>query len=206
MSGILVPDSGKCEILGLTPWRSREQHVRRIGVVFGQRTQLWWDVPVIDSFDLLKEIYRIPQEAYARSKEELVEAFGIGSLLDVPVRQLSLGQKMRCELVASLLHQPAVLFLDEPTIGLDATSKLAVRDFIRKINRDRGTTVILTTHDMDDIETLCSRVIEASGHASVTAFLQCSVAARRVLNTPYALGHDLDHNNALVLLVARLFV
>jgi ABC-2 type transport system ATP-binding protein len=159
MSGILVPDSGTCEIMGLTPWRRRVEHVRRIGVVFGQRTQLWWDVPVIDSFELLRDVYRIPARVYETSKDELVEALQIGSLLDVPVRQLSLGQKMRCELAASLLHRPSVLFLDEPTIGLDAVSKLAVRRFIRKINQERGTTVILTTHDMDDIESLCSRVI-----------------------------------------------
>ena len=159
MSGILVPDSGSCQVLGLTPWKNRVHHVRQIGVVFGQRTQLWWDVPVIDSFELLRDIYRLPDGVYRNSRDELVEALGIGSLLDVPVRQLSLGQKMRCELAASLLHRPAVLFLDEPTIGLDAVSKLAVRKFIRTINRERGTTVILTTHDMDDIESLCSRVI-----------------------------------------------
>jgi ABC-2 type transport system ATP-binding protein len=159
MSGILVPDSGSCLILGLTPWKSRIQHVRRIGVVFGQRTQLWWDVPVIDSFELLRDIYRMPDADYRRSKDELVEALAIGPLLDMPVRQLSLGQKMRCELAASLLHRPPVLFLDEPTVGLDAISKLAVRRFIQNINRERRTTVILTTHDMDDIESLCSRVI-----------------------------------------------
>jgi ABC-2 type transport system ATP-binding protein len=159
MSGILVPDAGSCLILGLTPWKSRIQHVRRIGVVFGQRTQLWWDVPVIDSFELLRDIYRIPDADYRKSKDELVEALAIGPMMDMPVRQLSLGQKMRCELAASLLHRPQVLFLDEPTVGLDAVSKLAVRRFIQTINRERRTTVILTTHDMDDIESLCSRVI-----------------------------------------------
>lgn len=159
MSGILVPDAGSCRILGLTPWKSRIRHVRRIGVVFGQRTQLWWDVPVIDSFELLRDIYRLPDSDYRRSKDELVEALAIGALLDMPVRQLSLGQKMKCELAASLLHRPPVLFLDEPTVGLDAVSKLAVRRFIQTINRERRTTVILTTHDMDDIESLCSRVI-----------------------------------------------
>ncbi len=159
LSGILVPDSGKCEILGRTPWRQRKEHVRHIGVVFGQRTQLWWDVPVIDSFDLLKDIYRIPQQSYTRMKDELVDVLSLQTLLEMPVRQLSLGQKMRCELAASLLHQPPILFLDEPTIGLDAVSKIAVRDFIRKINRERKVTVILTTHDMDDIEALCSRIM-----------------------------------------------
>jgi ABC-2 type transport system ATP-binding protein len=159
MSGILVPDSGRCEILGQIPWKQRIKHVRNIGVVFGQRTQLWWDVPVIESFDLLKDIYRIPLPEYQQMKDELTEVLSLESLLDVPVRQLSLGQKMRCELAASLLHRPPVLFLDEPTIGLDAVSKIAVRDFIRRINRDRNVTVILTTHDMDDIEALCSRIM-----------------------------------------------
>ncbi len=159
MSGILVPDSGKCEVLGRTPWKQRKEHVRNIGVVFGQRTQLWWDVAVIESFDLLKDIYRVPRIDYLKMKDELVEVLSLDSLLNMPVRQLSLGQRMRCELAASLLHQPPVLFLDEPTIGLDAVSKIAVRDFIRKINRDRNVTVILTTHDMDDIEALCSRIM-----------------------------------------------
>jgi len=159
MSGIMVPDSGRCEVLGRTPWKLRQEHVRHIGVVFGQRTQLWWDVPVIDSFDLLRDIYRIPQHSYTRAKDELIEVLSLQSLLGIPVRQLSLGQKMRCELAASLLHQPPILFLDEPTIGLDAISKIAVRDFIRKMNSERRVTVILTTHDMDDIEALCSRIM-----------------------------------------------
>lgn len=159
MSGILVPDSGKCEILGRSPWLRRKEHVQQIGVVFGQRSQLWWDVPVIDSFDLLRDIYRVPEAAYRKMKDELVEVLGLQSLLSIPVRQLSLGQKMRCELAASLLHQPPILFLDEPTIGLDAVSKLAVRSFIERMNRERQVTVILTTHDMDDIEALCSRLM-----------------------------------------------
>lgn len=159
MSGIMVPDSGKCEVLGHTPWTRRKEHVMNIGVVFGQRTQLWWDVPVIDSFDLLKDIYRVPQITYRKTKDELVEVLSLQSLLGVPVRQLSLGQKMRCELAASLLHQPPILFLDEPTIGLDAVSKIAVRDFIKRINQARKVTVILTTHDMDDIEALCTRIM-----------------------------------------------
>jgi ABC-2 type transport system ATP-binding protein len=159
MSGILVPDSGKCEIMGRTPWKQRQEHVKRIGVVFGQRTQLWWDVPVVDSFDLLKDIYKIPLSSYIKMKDELVEVLSLQSIIETPVRQLSLGQKMRCELAASLLHQPPILFLDEPTIGLDAVSKIAVRDFIRKINNEKNVTVILTTHDMDDIEALCSRIM-----------------------------------------------
>jgi ABC-2 type transport system ATP-binding protein len=159
ISGILVPDSGKCRVLGRTPWTQRKEHVKHIGVVFGQRTQLWWDVPVIDSFDLLKDVYRIPEASYARMKDELVETLALQSLLYMPVRQLSLGQKMRCELAASLLHQPPILFLDEPTIGLDAVSKIAVRDFIKRMNDEKNVTVILTTHDMDDIEALCSRIM-----------------------------------------------
>ncbi|MBN2238501.1 MAG: ATP-binding cassette domain-containing protein [Dehalococcoidales bacterium] len=159
MSGILNPDSGKCEVLGQVPWKQRKSHVKNIGVVFGQRTQLWWDVPVVESFDLLKDIYKIPAEDYRRTKDELTEVMSLENLLDMPVRQLSLGQRMRCELVASLLHSPPVLFLDEPTIGLDAVSKLAVRDFIKRINREKKVTVILTTHDMDDIEALCSRIM-----------------------------------------------
>ena len=159
LSSILVPDSGRCEVAGRVPWRDRIAHVRDIGVVFGQRTQLWWDLPVAESFDLLREIYRVPADAHQRSRDELVDRLDLGPLLDVPVRQLSLGQRMRCDLAAALLHSPSTLFLDEPTIGLDAVSKLAIRDFIRMINRERGVTVILTTHDMDDIEALCSRII-----------------------------------------------
>ena len=159
LSGILVPNSGRCEVLGNVPWKNRISHVKNIGVVFGQRSQLWWDLPVIDSFELLKDIYNIPEAQYKATKDELVERLNLSQILEVPVRQLSLGQRMRCEISASLLHTPPLLFLDEPTIGLDAVSKLAVRDFIKGLNKKRGTTVILTTHDMDDIEALCSRVM-----------------------------------------------
>jgi ABC-2 type transport system ATP-binding protein len=159
LSGILVPDSGRCEVMGRVPWKERIEHVRRIGVVFGQRTQLWWDLPVAESFELLRDIYRVQQADYLRARDELVTLLYLEPLLDVPVRQLSLGQRMRCDLAAALLHAPPILFLDEPTIGLDAVSKLAVRDFVKRLNRERGVTVILTTHDMDDIEALCTRVI-----------------------------------------------
>ena len=159
LSGILVPDGGTCEVDGVTPWRERVRRVRNIGVVFGQRTQLWWDLPVAESFDLLREIYRVPPAEHRRTRDELVAALGLANLLNVPVRQLSLGQRMRCDLAASLLHRPRVLFLDEPTIGLDAEAKLALRDHIKTINRDRGVTVILTTHDLADIEALCRRVL-----------------------------------------------
>ena len=159
MSGILVPDSGRCEVLGRVPWKERIEHVRNIGVVFGQRTQLWWDLPVIESFELLREIYDISISDYKHVFDELITILSLQELLDVPVRQLSLGQRMRCDLVASLLHSPPILFLDEPTIGLDAVSKLAVRAFIKRLNAENGVTVILTTHDMDDIEALCSRIM-----------------------------------------------
>ena len=159
LSGILTPDGGRCEIDGRCPWKERTRHVREIGVVFGQRSQLWWDVPVIDSFELLRDIYRVPQAEYRRNLDELVELLNLAQLVKTPTRQLSLGQRMRCEIAASLLHSPKILFLDEPTIGLDAVSKLAVRSFIRELNQRRGTTVLLTTHDMQDIEALASRVI-----------------------------------------------
>ncbi len=159
LSGILVPSSGRCEVDGLVPWRDRVRHVARIGVVFGQRTQLWWDLPVVESFDLLRSIYRVDRAGYRRRRDELVDLLALAPLLDTPVRQLSLGQRMRCDLAAALLHAPQLLFLDEPTIGLDAVSKLAMRRFVRQLNRDEGMTVILTTHDMDDIEALAERII-----------------------------------------------
>lgn len=159
LSGILTPDSGTCEVDGRVPWKDRIRHVKEIGVVFGQRSQLWWDVPVIDSFELLKEIYSISDQTYRSNLHELTELLDLGELLRSPARQLSLGQRMRCEIAASLLHNPKILFLDEPTIGLDAVSKLAVRDFIRRQNENHGTTVILTTHDMQDIEALTKRII-----------------------------------------------
>lgn len=159
LSGILVPEAGDVQVFGLTPWKHRIEVVRQIGVVFGQRTQLWWDLPVIESFELLKEIYDIPTALYKRNLDNLIDALQLAKLCDIPVRQLSLGQRMRCDLAASLLHSPKILFLDEPTIGLDAVSKLAVRDFIRTLNRQFNVTVMLTTHDMDDIESLCSRLI-----------------------------------------------
>ncbi len=159
LSGILTPDSGTVLVDGRIPYKNRKEHVSQIGVVFGQRSQLWWDVPVIDSFELLKDIYSIPDTQYKDSLEELAELLNLGEILRTPARQLSLGQRMRCEIAASLLHRPKILFLDEPTIGLDAVSKLAVRDFIRKQNLAHGTTVILTTHDMQDIEALASRII-----------------------------------------------
>jgi len=159
MSGILFPDSGTCVINGRVPWKERKAHVAGIGVVFGQRSQLWWDVPVIDSFELIRDIYRVDRTRYEKNLDQLVEALNISAFLGQSARSLSLGQRMRCELASSLIHSPDILFLDEPTIGLDAVSKLAVRDFILRENRERGLTVLLTTHDMHDIEALASRVI-----------------------------------------------
>ena len=159
MCGILTPDSGLCEIDGRVPWRARVAHVREIGVVFGQRSQLWWDVPVIDSFELIRDIYKVEEKLYRENLDELTSLLDLGEILKTPARSLSLGQRMRCEIAASLLHNPKTLFLDEPTIGLDAVSKIAVRQFIKKLNVRHGTTVILTTHDMQDIEALTERIL-----------------------------------------------
>jgi len=159
MSGILVPDSGDCNIMGYVPWRDRVQYVKNIGVVFGQRSQLWWDVPIVDSFELLRDIYRVPEDNYRKNLNMLTETLNLSEIINTPARQLSLGQRMRCELAASLIHDPKILFLDEPTIGLDAISKIAVRNFIKTINKENNVTVILTTHDMNDIETLANRII-----------------------------------------------
>ena len=159
LSGILTPDGGKAEVGGRVPWLERKAHARHIGVVFGQRSQLWWDVPIADSFSLLRDIYRVPKDQHQKRLEELVEALDLGELMRTPLRLLSLGQRMRAELCGSLLHSPELLFLDEPTIGLDAVSKLALRDFLRRENERYGTTILLTTHDMEDIAALCPRVM-----------------------------------------------
>jgi len=190
LAGILRPDVGRVEIDGRAPWDDRERHVQRIGVVFGQRTQLWWDLPVQEGFDLLRDIYRVDPARYRRTRDELVALLRLAHVLDQPVRQLSLGQRMRAEIAAALLHEPDILFLDEPTIGLDAPSKLAVRDFVRRANRERGTTVLLTTHDMHDIEALAERVI-IIGHGRVladgpTEALRAQVLAERRLVVDFA--------------------
>ena len=159
MCGILTPDNGLCDIGGRIPWKERVAHVKDIGVVFGQRSQLWWDVPVIDSFELIRDIYKVDEKVYKNNLDELSALLDLDELVKTPARSLSLGQRMRCEIAASLLHSPKILFLDEPTIGLDAVSKIAVRQFIKKLNAERGTTVILTTHDMQDIEALTERIL-----------------------------------------------
>lgn len=159
LSGILTPDSGTCVIDGRVPWKDRRAHVSQIGVVFGQRSQLWWDVPVIDSFELIRDIYAVAEDVYKRNLRDLTDLLNLSEILKTPARSLSLGQRMRCEIAASLLHDPRILFLDEPTIGLDAVSKIAVREFVLDMNKRRGTTVILTTHDMQDVEALAQRVL-----------------------------------------------
>lgn len=159
MCGILTPDSGKCKINGLIPYKQRQDYVKDIGVVFGNRSALWWDVPVEDSFELLREIYNIPDEKYIQQRDMLTEMLNIKEIMKRPTRQLSLGQRMRCEIAAAFLHDPKIVFLDEPTIGLDSTSKIAVREFIKKINKEKNTTIILTTHDTGDIEALTKRII-----------------------------------------------
>ncbi|MFH8383011.1 ATP-binding cassette domain-containing protein [Kitasatospora sp. NPDC018058] len=159
LTGILVPSAGRLRVAGVDPARERVALARRIGVVFGQRTTLWWDLPLRDSFELARRIYRIPDRRYRENLGRCVELLDLEGLLDTPVRQLSLGQRMRGDLAAALLHDPQVLYLDEPTIGLDVVSKGKVREFLREVNRDRGTTVLLTTHDLTDIEQLCGRVM-----------------------------------------------
>jgi ABC-2 type transport system ATP-binding protein len=159
LTGILVPSSGHLRVAGLDPSRDRVELTRRIGVVFGQRTTLWWDLPLRDSFELLRRIYRIRPDRYRANLAEFTELLDLAALLDTPVRQLSLGQRMRGDIAAALLHDPEILYLDEPTIGLDVVSKGRLRDFLRRVNREREVTLLLTTHDLQDIEQLCSRVM-----------------------------------------------
>jgi ABC-2 type transport system ATP-binding protein len=159
LTGILVPSSGSVQVAGLDPNRERVAVARRIGVLFGQRTQLWWDLPLEDSFSLLRHVYRVPPDRFEANLAVFRELLALDELMPVPVRQLSLGQRMRGELAAVLLHDPAILFLDEPTIGLDPVSKEAVRSFLVELNRTRGTTVLLTTHDLVDVERLCERLV-----------------------------------------------
>ncbi|MCD1258788.1 ATP-binding cassette domain-containing protein [Paenibacillus athensensis] len=159
LTGILVPTSGDIKVNGYVPYKEREKFVSGIGVVFGQRSQLWWDIGVIESFQLLKKVYRVSETDYKKRMDELVERLQLGELLTRPVRKLSLGQRMRCELAAALIHNPSILFLDEPTIGLDIVVKTEIREFLKSLNQRYETTILLTTHDLQDIEALCSRVI-----------------------------------------------
>ncbi|WP_433256561.1 ABC transporter ATP-binding protein [Streptosporangium sp. CA-135522] len=159
LTGILAPTSGHIRVAGLDPARRRTALARRIGVVFGQRTTLWWDLPLKDSFELIRHLYKVEQVQFRRRLDELTDLLGLAEFMKTPVRQLSLGQRMRGDITAALLHSPAVLVLDEPTIGLDVVSKAAMREFLRRLNAEHGTTVLLTTHDLGDIEKLCRRVM-----------------------------------------------
>ena len=159
LTGILVPSGGSIRVAGVDPSRSRLKLAKRIGVVFGQRTTLWWDLPLKDSFAVLQKMYDVPRARHAENLATFVELLDLGDLLDVPVRQLSLGQRMRGDIAAALLHDPEIVYLDEPTIGLDIISKARLREFLAQVNAERQTTIILTTHDLDDIEALCSRVM-----------------------------------------------
>ncbi|HJW59011.1 MAG TPA: ATP-binding cassette domain-containing protein, partial [Actinomycetota bacterium] len=158
MSGILLPSGGRVEVCGMVPYRERKRLARRMGVVFGQRTQLWWDLPTIESFELLRHIYRVPERRWKQNLKTFDDLLELGPFLETPVRQLSLGQRMRADLAAALLHDPAILFLDEPTIGLDVVARERIRQFLSAINRERSVTIILTTHDLEDIARLCPRV------------------------------------------------
>jgi ABC-2 type transport system ATP-binding protein len=168
LTGILVPSAGRISVAGFEPSRQRIQLARRIGVVFGQRVQLWWDLPLRDSFELLRHIYRVPFERWRANLDSFIELLELGPFLETPVRQLSLGQRMRGELTASMLHDPEILFLDEPTIGLDIVAKARVREFLTAVNNERGATVLLTTHDLSDIERLCRRLLIIETAASST--------------------------------------
>ncbi len=159
LTGILNPSGGRLRVAGIDPARERVRLAHRIGVVFGQRTTLWWDLPLKDSYGLMRRMYRVPRARFEENLERCVDRLDLAELLDVPVRQLSLGQRMRGDIAAALLHDPDVLYLDEPTIGLDVVSKAKVRGFLRQLNEERGTTVLLTTHDLQDIEQLCERVM-----------------------------------------------
>ena len=159
LTGLLVPTSGELRVDGRIPWRERKTHVAGIGAVFGQRTTLWWDLPTIESLELLRYVYKVPPARFQRNLDEFRALLELDPFLDTPVRSLSLGQRMRADLCAALLHDPPLLFLDEPTIGLDVVAKERIRQFIRQINAERGTTVILTTHDLSDVERLCRRVM-----------------------------------------------
>jgi ABC-2 type transport system ATP-binding protein len=190
MTGILVPSAGDISVLGRVPHRERQANAREIGVVFGQRSQLWWDLPVVDSFELHREIYAIPRPRFDANLKSLSQLLELEPFLERAVRQLSLGQRMRAEIVMALLHDPKILFLDEPTIGLDVVAKDAVRKFLSRVNRERGTTIILTTHDLQDIEEICPRLIMVDHSRLIfdgeTAKLRSALGSARRLMLEFA--------------------
>lgn len=190
MTGILVPSAGEISVLGRVPHRERQTNAREIGVVFGQRSQLWWDLPVVDSFELHREIYAIPRPRFDANMKSLSRLLELEPFLERAVRQLSLGQRMRAEIVMALLHDPKILFLDEPTIGLDVVAKDAVRKFLSRVNRERGTTIILTTHDLQDIEEICPRLIMVDHSRLIfdgeTAKLRTALGSARRLMLEFA--------------------
>ena len=190
MTGILVPSAGEISVLGRVPHRERQANAREIGVVFGQRSQLWWDLPVVDSFELHREIYAIPRPRFDANLKSLSQLLELEPFLERAVRQLSLGQRMRAEIVMALLHDPKILFLDEPTIGLDVVAKDAVRKFLSQVNRERGTTIILTTHDLQDIEEICPRLIMVDHSRLIfdgeTAKLRSALGSARRLMLEFA--------------------
>ena len=190
LTGLLVPTSGEVIVDGYIPWKDRKKYVKEIGAVFGQRTTLWWDLPVKNSLELLKYIYEIPEDQYKQNIELFKEILDLSALLDVPVRTLSLGQRMRADLCAAFLHNPKIVFLDEPTIGLDVVAKQHIRDFIRFINQERQTTVLLTTHDLSDLHKLCERVMiidlgKILYDGSLTKLLN-AYGGRRILRVDFA--------------------
>ena len=181
LTGILHPTSGEAKVLGLTPWREREKLAFRIGAVFGQKSQLWYHLPPIDTFDLISRIYELNRSDYLTRRDDLIDRFELGPYLHTPVRKLSLGERMRCEIAGSFLHRPQLLFLDEPTIGLDVVVKQRIRELIRELNRDEGTTVFLTSHDAGDMEELCSRAVVIH-HGGILLDAPVDRLKREVLN------------------------
>jgi len=202
LTGILVPTSGRVEVSGITPWRERERNAKQIGVVFGQRSQLWWDLPLRDSLRLISKLYDVPREVYHRNVERFSALLQLDEFLDTPVRQLSLGQRMRGDLAAAMLYEPKILYLDEPTIGLDVVAKERIRVFIEELNREQGTTVILTTHDLDDVERLCRRIILIDNgkvlYDGDVAALKARYAPYRELVVHLADPNAASSNNAVV--------
>ncbi len=199
LTGILVPTHGEVDVAGHTPWNERRHLARKIGVVFGQRTQLWWDLPLSESLELLRFMYKVPEARFKQNFEMASDLLDLGPFMETPVRQLSLGQRMRGDLAAALLHEPPILYLDEPTIGLDLVAKTRIREFLAELNRTSGVTILLTTHDLADIERLCKRIIVIDHgrivHDGDLEQLRLQFAATRRLTIDFDSVPDLTHNN-----------